>query len=75
MNEHDKSELADEIVRKFKEGHGCTVFDEDSIKGIKAIASMYNDGKKAAKGFTILLICLGFSVLVIAGLKHYFKDF
>ena len=75
MNDNEKKELARDIVAELKKGHGCSVFDEDTIKGIKAIASMYSDGRKACRGAVMLLIGLGVIVLMVAGLKHWLKEF
>jgi len=75
MNDHDYKQIAEHVTKELKKGHGCTVFDEDTIMGIKAISTMYNDGRRGLKTFTLFLIGIGAVVLMIAGLKHWLKDF
>lgn len=75
MNDYEKKELAKSIVEELKKGHGCSVFDEETIAGIKAISSMYNDGRRGLKTFAIFLVGIGFVVLLLAGLKHWLKEF
>lgn len=75
MNEHEKKQLAKDIVEELRKGHGCSVFDKETISGIKAIATLYNEGRRGAKTAFFGLIGLGLLVLLLVGIKHYFKDF
>ena len=73
LSQNDVDKIVEGIRADIHPEGNCVVFDKETIAGIKAIASLFNTGKKMAKTTFIGAILLGIVITFCVGAWHQLK--
>jgi hypothetical protein len=75
MNDRDKKDIAKYLAEEINQHEYCAVFDRQTIEGIKAIASLYQQGKKTVSGVFWTIIFIGLITVGVIGIAQWIKNF